>query len=192
MMKENGNNFSLVLRDVTPMDFGNYTCKASNSIGEAETTVTLTGIPFGVAFSSEVRGLYRNSYNLTWTVKSFSPVLESRVRYKACGSKRWKVVPQRINPWFDGGDHGQVDTIDDYYTHHRNNNYNYNYNRRKFHYNETGSAYLEDLEPDCEYRVRVKTRNMFGWSDEETHFAFITSKFGEYAIRRASVPLRCK
>ena len=169
MMKENGNNFSLILRDVTSMDFGNYTCKASNSIGEAETKVALTGIPFGVAFNSEIRGRYRNSYNLTWTVKTFSSILESRVKYKPCTSNTWMEIPQRTNPWFDGGDHGYVNTIDDYYMS----------NRRRFHFNESGNAFFENLKPNCEYRVRVKTRNAFGWSDEETHFAFITSKFGE-------------
>lgn len=42
-MEENGDLFTLVVRDIEPKDLGNYSCLAINKIGEAQGTVRLTG-----------------------------------------------------------------------------------------------------------------------------------------------------
>ena len=44
-MEEDGDLFTLVIRDIEPKDLGNYSCLAINKIGEAQGTVRLTGKP---------------------------------------------------------------------------------------------------------------------------------------------------
>lgn len=40
-----GNRHTLIIRNVTLNDLGNYTCQASNQFGKDRATLTLTGIP---------------------------------------------------------------------------------------------------------------------------------------------------
>ena len=86
MRDEGGNNHSLVMTSVTPARFGNYTCKAANSVGDAETVVSLSGLPFAAAVTSKAKGRYRNEYTLTWTVKSYASIKETSIAYKSCVS----------------------------------------------------------------------------------------------------------
>lgn len=47
-----GNRHSLVIRNVTYMDLGNYTCQASNNLGKDRGSLTLSGIPTVCYFDS--------------------------------------------------------------------------------------------------------------------------------------------
>ena len=42
-MEERGSNYSLVLSEVGEAELGNYTCRASNKMGDGSDTVSLTG-----------------------------------------------------------------------------------------------------------------------------------------------------
>jgi hypothetical protein len=47
-----GNRYSLLIRNVTYMDLGNYTCQASNTLGKDRGMLTLSGIPTACYFDS--------------------------------------------------------------------------------------------------------------------------------------------
>ena len=42
-MEERGSNYSLVLSAAAEAELGNYTCRASNKMGDGSDTVSLTG-----------------------------------------------------------------------------------------------------------------------------------------------------
>uniref|UniRef100_A0A336KBP2 CSON001901 protein n=1 Tax=Culicoides sonorensis TaxID=179676 RepID=A0A336KBP2_CULSO len=77
-----GNKYSLIIRNVTYSDLGNYTCQASNSLGRDRGYLTLSGIPSICFFDSPTLGHYRDQYNITWTVQSYSPIREYRLFYR--------------------------------------------------------------------------------------------------------------
>ena len=103
-MEERGDNYTLTVADVRQQDLGEYTCSAVNKIGEAQATVLLTGkknsrrcqllkkagnlnrfdlgTPFGLEIKSSSRGLYKHTYNLTWTMKSFVSLEETEISYR--------------------------------------------------------------------------------------------------------------
>ena len=81
-MEERGDNYTLTVADVRQQDLGEYTCSAVNKIGEAQATVLLTGTPFGLEIKSSSRGLYKHTYNLTWTMKSFVTIEETEISYR--------------------------------------------------------------------------------------------------------------
>ncbi|XP_014206565.1 protein amalgam-like [Copidosoma floridanum] len=62
---------SLILGSLEPEDFGVYTCKASNELGEAETNVELSGSPRQPKLRKGPTG-----YNFIWEVDSYSPIFE--------------------------------------------------------------------------------------------------------------------
>ena len=44
--------------------------------------VLLTGTPFDLDITSSSVGLYKHTYNLTWTVKTFVPLDETEISYR--------------------------------------------------------------------------------------------------------------
>eukprot|EP00095_Tigriopus_kingsejongensis_P007179 maker-scaffold134_size322110-snap-gene-2.19 protein:Tk07179 transcript:maker-scaffold134_size322110-snap-gene-2.19-mRNA-1 annotation:"GM16324" len=106
-MEERGDNYTLVLRNIEPQDLGNYTCLAINKIGESRATVNLSGIPQIPMITSPSMGRHRSSYNLTWSIKSFAPILETEVRYKPCMAYhfiRESVIPPPVFSYPYGSD----------------------------------------------------------------------------------------
>lgn len=47
-----GNKHSLIIRNVTYLDLGNYTCQASNSLGKDRGSLSLSGLPTICYFDS--------------------------------------------------------------------------------------------------------------------------------------------
>nr|XP_029732048.1 igLON family member 5-like [Aedes albopictus] len=83
-----GNKHSLIIRNVTRSDLGNYTCQASNSLGKDRGTLNLSGLPTVCYFDSPTLSSYRDQYNISWTVQSYSPIEEYRLFYRLqSGSK---------------------------------------------------------------------------------------------------------
>lgn len=85
MIETRGAKHSLVIRGVIPTDFGNYSCVASNLLGKERKVVTLTGRPHPVSFQSPSASQWRDKYNISWTVKSLSPIDEYKLYYKPIG-----------------------------------------------------------------------------------------------------------
>lgn len=82
MTEMRGAKHSLIIRTVIPTDFGNYSCVASNLLGKERKVVTLTGRPLPAVFQSPSVSQWRDKYNISWTVKSFSPIEEYKLYYK--------------------------------------------------------------------------------------------------------------
>ncbi|XP_065077868.1 leucine-rich repeats and immunoglobulin-like domains protein 3 [Ochlerotatus camptorhynchus] len=77
-----GNKHSLIIRNVTRTDLGNYTCQASNTLGKDRGTLSLSGLPTVCYFESPTISSYRDQYNISWTVQSYSPIEEYRLFYR--------------------------------------------------------------------------------------------------------------
>ncbi|XP_055626967.1 lachesin-like [Toxorhynchites rutilus septentrionalis] len=77
-----GNKHSLIIRNVTYMDLGNYTCQASNAWGKDRGSLSLSGLPTICYFDSPTLSSYRDQYNISWTVQSYSPIREYRLFYR--------------------------------------------------------------------------------------------------------------
>ncbi|GJQ85727.1 hypothetical protein Trydic_g18523, partial [Trypoxylus dichotomus] len=82
IMESRGSRHTLVIRKVHRSDFGNYTCVADNQLGKTRKSVQLTGKPNAAKFSSASRGQSRDSYNITWAVKSLSPIEEYKLLFR--------------------------------------------------------------------------------------------------------------
>ncbi|XP_059096257.1 lachesin-like [Tigriopus californicus] len=189
-MEERGDNYTLVLRNIEPKDLGNYTCLAINKIGESRATVNLSGIPHKATITSPPKGRHRSSYDLTWSIKSFAPILETEVRYKPCMVYHFITdnvtpPPEMLDPYssstgFQSPDHAPSSSESS--SGMSAWSYSSQRSRRKYlpenlYYGLYEGSYLfEPLRPDCEHEVRLRARNKFGWSDEEVSFVFWTSK----------------
>ncbi|XP_055592003.1 lachesin-like isoform X2 [Uranotaenia lowii] len=77
-----GNRHSLIIRNVTLLDIGNYTCQASNTLGKDRGALSLSGLPTTCSFDSPTLSSYRDQYNISWTVQSYSPIREYRLFYR--------------------------------------------------------------------------------------------------------------
>ena len=52
------------------------------------------GTPFGLEIKSSSRGLYKHTYNLTWTMKSFVSLEETEISYR----RKVRKVGQQSQP----------------------------------------------------------------------------------------------
>ncbi|XP_053675179.1 lachesin-like [Anopheles nili] len=77
-----GNKYSLIIRNVSYSDIGNYTCQASNALGKDRGTLSLSGLPTLCYFDSPTLSNYKDQYNISWTVQSYSPIREYRLFFR--------------------------------------------------------------------------------------------------------------
>ncbi|CAH2083573.1 unnamed protein product [Euphydryas editha] len=81
-MSVRGNNHTLLIANVQPEDFGNFTCVADNSLGRARQHVEVSGRPGAARFTSPPIARSRNSYTLSFSVDSYPPLDELRLLYR--------------------------------------------------------------------------------------------------------------
>jgi len=67
---------SLTVQDIQKADFGNYMCKASNSLGDDEKVMELSGFAKPAEFTSSASGSSKNTFLIEWTSKSMSRIEE--------------------------------------------------------------------------------------------------------------------
>ena len=165
--------------------------------------------------TSERIGKFRQYYNLTWSVKSFGPILEYSIAYKSCVSGinnfqlhpfsfvniisqtdtqilqseyRWKnehFKPHLMRPEGNGNLWSPFTTVSSSsslvssLSSTRDSNVNKGNGNKNLFYPQFGSFELENLKPNCDHDVRLKSRNKFGWTNDITTFTFRTSNKGE-------------
>jgi len=179
---QHGSLFMLRLKEITINDLGNYTCEAENSQGLARDHIELSGKPEMATINSSPEGLYRNSYNLTWSIKSSSPLEKVRILFRKMDQFTsnfnnngtwsnimvgmphvWGVDPYNSQKWSDV----RTNVRGGYSVH---------------------SHLFQHLEPDTRYEVIVQSKNHFGWSEPTKPFIF-TTRYKDYSpLNMASHP----
>jgi len=172
----------LRLREITITDLGNYTCEAENTQGTARDHIELSGKPAMATINSSPEGLYRNSYNLTWSIKSSSPLEAVRILFRKMDqftnqntNGTWSnilVGPPRIWP---------SDPYQSPKGHQK-------WSQRSQRGYSVHSHLFQNLEADTRYEVIVQSQNQFGWSEPTNPFIFST-RFQDYSpLNMASHP----
>ncbi|KAK9891396.1 hypothetical protein WA026_014636 [Henosepilachna vigintioctopunctata] len=79
-----GDKYTLLIRNVQKSDFGIYTCRAINELGQGEITIQLSGVPNpGVFKKTDDNALAgKNSYKLIWEVDSYTPIIEYNLWFR--------------------------------------------------------------------------------------------------------------
>jgi len=162
-MTRRNNRHTLILSSIkSGEDFGNYSCVAENSLGTFKKHIEVHGRPTPAVFRSEPEAGGQSSYELTWTVDSYSPIIEYRLLYR------------QIQPYhkFDDGHsflHGGGDWTNVIIPGDATRASSLLFNHRK-------NYIVKDLRPDAEYECLVQARNKFGWSDASRIFHFFSGK----------------
>ncbi|XP_045462207.1 opioid-binding protein/cell adhesion molecule homolog isoform X2 [Harmonia axyridis] len=79
-----GDKHTLLIRNVQRGDFGIYTCRAINELGQGEVTIQLSGVPNpGVFKKTDEKSMAdTNSYKLIWEVDSYTPIIEYNLWFR--------------------------------------------------------------------------------------------------------------
>ncbi|KAK6622726.1 hypothetical protein RUM43_008569 [Polyplax serrata] len=94
-MEVRGSRHTLIIRKVQASDFGNYSCVADNSLGKMRQYLQLSGKPNQVVFRSEPIGRYKDSYNITWAVNSYTPIEEFKLYFRKLFDQNQPNPPQQ-------------------------------------------------------------------------------------------------
>ncbi|KOB69778.1 Uncharacterized protein OBRU01_03459, partial [Operophtera brumata] len=81
-MSARGNNHTLLIGNVQPEDFGNYSCVADNNLGRARQHVEVSGRPGPARFTSPPLARSPSAYTLAFAVDSYPPLDELRLLYR--------------------------------------------------------------------------------------------------------------
>ncbi|KAF0305307.1 Lachesin [Amphibalanus amphitrite] len=154
-----GTRHVLTIGPVQMADFGTYSCQANNFLGTASGRVVLSGAPGQAHITSRPIGTAPDSYQLSWEVRSYSPVLEYKVAY-GLGKRMNSSTENRSASWREvlvppTGSEVVGDTL------HRQ------------------QIPLTKLRPATTYELHVQARNRHGWSAVSDLFHFSTLARGE-------------
>ncbi|XP_018323702.1 protein amalgam-like [Agrilus planipennis] len=173
-----GNRYTLIIRNVTEADFGNYSCVASNTHGKARGHLTLTGVPGLAVFDSASLGTEKDSYNISWSVNSHAAVTEYRLFYR----QQPRTAHRQQTHHYREKDNGS------FTSNYRNNSWNSvvipiqgmtntllpmpppfpGVSRQKMWY------LISNLSPGTNYEARVQAKNVHGWNKLSPVFHFTT------------------
>ncbi|KAG6463455.1 igLON family member 5 [Manduca sexta] len=149
-MSARGNNHTLLIANVQPEDFGNYSCVADNSLGRARQHVEVSGRPGPARFTSPPLARSNTVYTLAFAVDSYPPLDELRLLYRQLAMNETFQQPGR---WHDvvlppPESRGAL-------TH------------RVAHE-------LRGLQPAAVYEAIVQAKNRYGWNEVSDIFQFHT------------------
>ncbi|XP_023336645.1 limbic system-associated membrane protein isoform X2 [Eurytemora carolleeae] len=165
LMSSEGSRHFLRLRSVTKLDLtSNFTCEANNELGITEKDIELTGRPEPPTINSTPESLFATSYELVFTVKSFSTLSNVQIRYRSkdllADDRKW--IVQLFPAKRESTDRDQYGAA-----------FNTNVYRVVTHA-------IDFLRRSTRYEVLVKVENDYGWSDESKQFEFRTREI-DYA-----------
>jgi len=152
------NRHTLILRSIrSGVDFGNYSCVAENSLGTFKKHIEVHGRPTAAVFRSKPNTHQDQSYQLSWSVDSYTPIEEYRLLYRKIKPYHGPIdssFPLGEGDWTNVIIPGDLSNLG--FTHLR-------------------SYLISGLLPESEYECLVQARNRFGWSDASRLFTFFTS-----------------
>lgn len=95
IMKGNKTKHVLKILHTSTKDFGEYKCRALNSIGADTKTIILTGVPSQArVVNAEVDD--SNDIILKWHLESYSPIREYKLQYRRKGEEKWNIVEPEV------------------------------------------------------------------------------------------------
>lgn len=175
IVEEHGSLVMLRLKDINVLDLGNYSCEAENTQGTARDHIELSGKPEVATINSSPEGLYRNSYNLTWTVRSIEPLTKVRLLFRKMDQPTnynhngtWSnLMLSMPTVWHDPMQPEWARRAREYHVH---------------------SHLFQNLAAESRYEVIVQSKNQFGWSEPTKSFIFST-RYRDYSpLNMASHP----
>jgi len=100
---KSGRRLSVIVNDVKKVDFGKYTCKASNSLGSDKKILKMTGHATPADFKSAASGHSETSFLIEWTSRSFTQIeeflLEVRPSHASSEWQKYKITPSDEGPY---------------------------------------------------------------------------------------------
>ncbi|KAJ8705057.1 hypothetical protein PYW08_012377 [Mythimna loreyi] len=149
-MSARGNNHTLLIANVQPEDFGNYSCVADNSLGRARQHVEVSGRPGPARFTSAALAPAHTRYVLAFAVDSYPPLDELRLLYRQLAINESFQQPGR---WHDVVIPAPepAGSLTHRVTHE-----------------------LRGLEPGAVYEAIVQAKNRYGWNEVSDIFQFHT------------------
>jgi len=91
---------------VHPSDFGTYTCQASNTLGNVERNIEMSGHASPADFESSPSGHSEDTFKLEWRSKSFTPIEEFLLEVSLSPSGSWtrySIVPTMEGAFYFAG-----------------------------------------------------------------------------------------
>jgi Immunoglobulin I-set domain len=209
--------YTLTIRNVTYADFGNYSCRASNNLGKDRHTLVLSGIPtvcffdsvstleslqcpvrndFIYLFQQPTVSPFRDQYNISWTVQSYSPIREYRLFYR---KQSHKTHPSHLdhldNSVMPVHQHSATHLFAPHTAQSSNDQwenvvipeiyYDFVHNHLNNHQTTASTVrhqmnfLIKNLTPASNYEARVQARNDHGWNKLSNTFHFTTRSEGE-------------
>lgn len=85
-----GSRHTLTIAQVRAEDFGEYECRATNSLGSQQAVIELSGLASSPEFTSDQAGSTETEFLLQWRTKSFTPVTQFRLEVRERGTSSWR------------------------------------------------------------------------------------------------------
>ncbi|EZA50343.1 Lachesin [Ooceraea biroi] len=96
VMKNNKTKHVLKVLHTLPRDFGEYKCRAQNTIGQDTKSIILTGAPSQPKLTGAEMTNDDMAIILKWRLESYSPINEYRLQYRRAGDDVWSVVEPEV------------------------------------------------------------------------------------------------
>jgi len=153
VLSQNQNRHSLLIVSVSNESVGEYSCTATNSIGEAMAKTEISGEAHPAVILSPHVSDDPYQFSLVWSAESESEIENFQVALRKEGEAEWQLNEVLING---------------------NETDHYNATDRETEYR--AELTLTELEPATRYEVTVASKNKFGLSSHGDLFSFATKE----------------
>uniref|UniRef100_A0A8D8LSB1 Lachesin n=1 Tax=Cacopsylla melanoneura TaxID=428564 RepID=A0A8D8LSB1_9HEMI len=178
IMETRGRRHTLVIRKVLFTDFGNYSCVAENSMGKTRQYLELSGRPNPAIFKSHPTGRYKDNYNITWAVNSYTPIEEFKLLFR-----KVPVHNDNVNYQYQHSKRPTRRQDNDTFGSQLSNQWARSDiwndvvvpNSPTEQFTQQMSYLIRGLEPGTQYEAKVMAKNRFGWNQMSESFKFQTT-----------------